>query len=174
MKTLSLLALVPLTLSPTAIVTAAAEVPRAVAADTGDDLTPAALLSAQVSEIAYSNSLSQEAKQKRIASVLRVAVNGAIAGLTDANQIVKVATDLAVACVKAAPGFAATIGHTISSLPAIAKIHGAAANIQTSVTQALEELSQVEAAAPAPTLPKAPAIPEFGGRTSDTIVSRSR
>lgn len=174
MKTLPLLALIPLTLSPVAATAASTAMPRAATSETADELTPAALLSAQVSEIAFSNSLSKEAKQKKISTALKVAVGSAVSGLTDPDEIVKVATDLAVACVKAVPAFAGTIEHAVVSLPALAKISGAAAAIQASVTQALQELNQVEAAQPAPSLSKAPTIPEFGGQTSDTVVSRFR
>lgn len=174
MKTLPVLALIPLTLSPLASTTASAAVPHSVASESGEDLTPAAILSAQISEIAQSTTLSTEAKRKQISRALKIAVNSAISGLTEPEAIVKVASELAVASVKAAPAFAGTVTQTIAALPAIAKISGGIASIQGSVAAALQELSQVEVATPAPSLPKAPAIPEFGGQTSDTVVSRFR
>lgn len=138
------------------------------------ELSPAAILSAQVGEIAYSTSLPLEVKQARIKAALRKAINGAIAGVSDPEQMTQIATDLAVACVKAAPGFAATISNTVTSIPSIAKINGAAALIRDSIEQAVQELNQVNVAVPAPALPKAPASPEFGGSTTDTVVSRAR
>lgn len=138
------------------------------------ELSPAAILSAQVSEIAYSTSLPLEAKQARIKTALRKAVSGAIAGMSDPEQKIKIAAEFAVACVKAAPGFAATIADTVTSIPAIAKIDGAATLIRNSVEQTIDELNQVNVAVPAPVLPKAPAAPEFGGSTTDTVVSRAR
>lgn len=93
--------------------------------------TPAALLAAEIREIANSPSLSVAKKEKRIATAVRVAVVAATAYKNDAGRNLDQALEFASAASRAAPRFTEVIVNAVSLAPAISRIDGSAGQIRT-------------------------------------------
>jgi polysaccharide biosynthesis protein VpsM len=102
----------------------------------------AASLAAQVSEIANSPMISRTKKEKRISTVVRVAVVAATAYKQDAGEILGIALELSAAAAKAAPSFADPIAKAVSFVPAVAQIDGATGQIRSAVFAAAKEPKQ--------------------------------
>jgi hypothetical protein len=131
--------------------------------------TPASQLAAQVKEIAATPDMSDKTKAKLIASAVQVAINNAVAGITEPAEALQLATELAGAAAKAAPHFAESITHAVMSNPSIAGIDGALAAVQAAVHAAVQEANL----AGRPGLGRVPAHSDFGGNNGDIIVSPS-
>ena len=99
---------------------------------------PAAALAAEVSKIAHFGMMSHAKKEKRIASAVRIAVDGATA-YKDPAEILSIASDLAVAAATAAPPFKDAIIHAVTFAPAVARIDGASGQIQAAVDYAVAQ-----------------------------------
>ena len=137
------------------------------------ELTPQAILAAQVSEIASDTTMSRAAQEKLIASAVRLAIATAIEGIKDRAQALKIAVQLTTAAAKAAPRFGETIMLTASSIPALAGIDGALGQIQAAVLSGIKATgSDGLNLAPPGGSPPAPS-PEFGGNSGDVKVSPS-
>jgi hypothetical protein len=135
--------------------------------------TPESILARQVSEIATSSSASRKTKAKRIASAVHLAVISATTDVKDPDQVLKIALDLATAAAEAAPNFAEAIRDAIISIPSIASIAGAAAELQTAIKAAAasNERTVVEFSS---TPPRPPQNPDFGaGSGGVSVVSPS-
>jgi hypothetical protein len=131
----------------------------------------AAALAAQVGDIASSPTLSFKEKAEQISTAVRNAVSGATAQLKDPAEVLKIALKFATIAAQAAPQFTDAITNAVLTIPAIATIDGAAAQIQAAVVDAATKAAEAEFAS---NKPKAPKDPEFGGHTDDTVVSRYR
>lgn len=142
------------------------------AAEQTDQLTPESILARQVSEIAASSSASRKTKAKRIANAVHLAVISATADVKDPDQALKIALDLGTAAAQAAPSFAEAIRDAIISIPSIASIPGAAAQVQAAITAAAAA-SDHSTGAPTTTPPRPPQNPEIGGGSGDVVVSPS-
>ncbi len=145
------------------------------APDQAEQPTPATILASQVGEIASSSSLSRKTKEERITSAVRLAVIAATADVKDPEQALTIALGLATAAAKAAPDFATVIRDAILSIPSIAAIDGALAQLQKAVldgvTAAANERHEANAAS---SPPRPPPNPEFGGSTGQVVVSPYR
>jgi len=142
------------------------------AGEQAEQLTPDSILARQVSEIAASSSASRKIKAKRIANAVRLAVLSATADVKDPDQALKIALDLGTAAAQAAPSFAEAIRDAIISIPSIASIPGAAAQVQAAITAAAAA-SDHSTGAPTTTPPRPPQNPEIGGGSGDVVVSPS-
>ena len=167
-KLVLLLLLLPLSAS-LATVSAAPNTPETK--EQSEELSPAAILAAQVKDIAASDTLSREAQAKQISSAVRLSIIASTEGINSPEDRLKIAAELATAATKAAPHFAATITSAVADIPFIAKIDGALEQIQAAVSTAIESAEETSIANPAVNPPR-PANPEFGGpNKGETIVS---
>ena len=141
------------------------------ARQTEETLTPEAVLAAQVSEIASSTTLSPKTQAKLIANAVRLAVLTATEGVTDPTRRLTLALELAAAAAKAAPHFADAITTAVSSIPSIAGINGALAQIKAAVLSGTQAADDPAQAATGPVSPRAATPSEFGGNNGDTKVS---
>ncbi len=114
----------------------------------GQAQSPAAILTAQVSEIASSPTMSAKSKTKLITNAVRLAITTATAEIKDQEKRLALALELTTAATKAAPQFATTISRAVSSLPAIASIKGAADEIDAAVKNAREASEEPDTANP--------------------------
>jgi hypothetical protein len=144
------------------------------AAEQAEHPTPESILAAQVSEIATSTEMPRKAKEKRIASAVRLAVIAATTDVRDPGRALEIALGLATVAAQAAPRFAEAIRDAIISIPSIASIEGALPQLQTAVKEgaraASGESAIVEFASPSP---RPPQNPEFVGSSGDVVVSPS-
>ncbi len=111
--------------------------------------SPAAILAAQVQDIAASSTISRKSQAKLITNAIRRAITAATEGIKDPAQRLQIALELTTAAAKAAPHFAATITRAVTGLPALAKIEGALEQIQAAVKAGIETEQQIEIANPA-------------------------
>lgn len=140
----------------------------------GDEQSPAAILAAQVEEIASATSMSRKSQAKLITDAVRLALTTATEGLKKPGDRLRVAAELATAAAKAAPHFAATITSAITSVPSIAGIEGALEKIQAAVSAGVEAGEDAGIANPVSNPPRPPSNPEFGGpNKGETVVSPS-
>jgi hypothetical protein len=140
------------------------------AGEQSDHPTPESILARQVSEIASSSSASRKAKAKRIGSAVHLAVIEATTGVKDPDQVLRIALGLATAAAEAAPSFADVIRDAILSIPSIASIDGAVAQLQAVITAAAAagDRPVVEFSS---TPPRPPQNPGFGGGAGDIVVA---
>jgi hypothetical protein len=119
--------------------TAAAPAPsRPEATGQNAELTPTAILAAQVKEITSSANLSRKSQAKLIADAVRRAITAVTEGVKDPAERLKLALELATVAAKAAPSFAATITSTVSGTPTIASIEGVLDRVQAAVKTGIE------------------------------------
>jgi len=135
--------------------------------------TPGTMLATQVSEIAASSTLPRKTKEKRIASAVRLAVIAATTDVNEPGQVLTIALGLATMAAKAAPDFAAAIRDAIFSIPSIASIDGALAQLQTAVLEgARAGREEREEAHFASNPPRPPPDLDLGGH-GEVVVSPS-
>ncbi len=136
--------------------------------------TPESVLASQVSEIASTSGLSHREKEKRISNAVRLAITTAVADAKDPSQLVAIATSLATAAAKGAPEYAQAIVPIVEDLPGLAQIDGAVAQIRAAILAAAADTDESRGVAHFASPPyRPPSNPEFGGSTTDVIVSRS-
>jgi len=127
---------------------------QATAAERAEHPTPESILATEVSEIASSSTLSPKAKAKQVSRTVRRAVIAATTDVREPKQALKIALSLASEAAKAAPLFTEAIRDAIFSIPSIASIRGALAQLDRAVEEgakaAMEEPSPVMAAGDAP------------------------
>jgi len=168
---LAALALIPLPAFPE---NAAPGQPPAAASLQATAPTPETALASLVSEIASASDLSRKEKEKRIAEAVREAVTAAVAAAMDPSQVVATVTSLTTAAAKAAPEYAQAIVASVEDLPALAPIDGAFAQVRAAILTAAAEANESGNVAHFGSNPRRPpASPEFGGSTTDVVVSRS-
>jgi hypothetical protein len=146
------------------------------AADQSGPPTPESVLATQLSEIASSSTLSHKAKAKQIASAVRLAVIAATADVKDPAQALTTALGIATVAAKAAPDYTEAISDAIYSIPSIASINGALAQLQQAVAEgvnaAKNERQEVNFASNPPRPP--PSLNLGGGSAGPVVVSPSR
>ena len=136
----------------------------------GEEASPSMILTSQVAEIASTASLSHKEMAKLIAKAVRTAVGAVIDGIKDPTERLSLAGNLAAAAAKVAPDFSAIIIDAVSSLPAFAKVDGAAAQIEEAVKTSIETSDDTTIANPAVNPPKPSATPDFGGPNQGEVV----
>jgi hypothetical protein len=137
--------------------------------------TPAAALATQLSEIASSSAISHKTKARRIASAVRLAVMAATADVKDPGQALTIALGLATVAAKAAPDFAEAIRDAIDSIPSIASITGAWAQLQRAVIEGANEAGNDRQDVNfASNPPRPPPNLDLGGSSGSVVVSPSR
>jgi hypothetical protein len=137
----------------------------------GPDVRPESILADQVRSIVSSRVPTKE-KDKAIASAVKFAILAATENIKDPAEALKVALSFAIAAAKAAPGYTDAIMDAVSTIPAVAGVEGSLAIIQNAVDSAAK--AAVESGVPlSRTTSKAPLGTEFGGDTTDVIVSPS-
>ena len=143
------------------------------AEDQAEKPTPASILSAQVSEIASTTNISRKSQSKLIANAVRLAVITATEGTKDPEEKLQLALELASAAAQAAPHFAETITQAVESIPAIARIEGAVAQVNAAVKAGVQAADEPETALADHKSGRPPEKPEFGGNNGDAVVSPS-
>jgi len=98
-----------------------------------EEQSPAAILAAQIREIASSQNMSVKSQAKLLTNAVKVAVSAVIEGIKDPSERLKRALELTTAAAKAAPQFGATITSAVASIPAIGGQEGALGMIQAAV-----------------------------------------
>ena len=111
-------------------------------------LSPAAILSDQVQDIAASSALSPKSKSKLIANAVRTAINSVTAGIHDPAKRLELALELTTAAAKAAPQFATTITNAVANISSIAKIDGALDEIRDAVKKGQDQSDDTDTANP--------------------------
>jgi hypothetical protein len=136
--------------------------------------SPESTLAARVKEIAATPGLSRKEKSRRIAAAVREAVIDATKNLTNPDEVLSVATDLATAAAQAVPNFAGAIRDAVVNIPAIANINGAVAKLQTAITTAAAAATADNRTGGTSNGQKPGQNSEFGGNSGDVVVSPSR
>lgn len=122
-------------------------------------VSPEEALAKKVAEIASSEGLTPQERKQAIGEAVKAAISDAIKDVQDPVRIMEIATRFVTRAAQAAPRFAPAIVATVVEIPAIARIEGAGARIQTAVDTAVATV---------------PAAAEFTGGKNDLIVSPSR
>jgi hypothetical protein len=137
----------------------------------GPDVRPESILADQVRSIVSSRVPNRE-KDKAIANAVKFAILAATEDTKDPADALKVALSFAIAAAKAAPGYTDAIMDAVSTLPVVASVEGSLAIIQNAVDSAAKAAVDFGVSASRSTS-KAPLGAEFGGNTTDVIVSPS-
>ena len=148
--------------------------PAAGTAPQDEASSPQAILATQVNEIASMSGLSRKEKEKRIADAVRLAITAATAGVSDPAQVLAIATSLATAAARGAPQFAQAIVASVGNIAVVTQIDGAFEQIRAAVLTAATSTDESGASVHfASNPPRPPLNPEFGGGTTDVVVSGS-
>jgi polysaccharide biosynthesis protein VpsM len=94
-------------------------------------MASASALAQKVSAIANSGELSTAKKEKRISTVVRIAVVAATAYKDDPDVVLGIAIKMAQAAARAAPRFTETIANAVAFSPYVSRIEGAQHRIRT-------------------------------------------
>jgi hypothetical protein len=104
---------------------------QANVAKTKARVASAYVLAQKVSAIANSGEISTARKEKRISTVVRVAVVAATAYKDDPDLVLGIAIKMAEAAARAAPRFTETIVNAVAFSPSVSRIEGAQHRIRT-------------------------------------------
>ena len=129
------------------------------------------VLALQVAELASSTKLTPQAKQKRIADLVRKTVIAATMNAKDPEQAVQIAVGLATAAAQAVPEYSQFVINAVVSIPSIASVDGAMDAVRSAVVGAASPDTQGGTANAGPAAPRAPAPPPSGNGGGGVVVA---
>ena len=129
------------------------------------------VLALQVAELASSTKLTPQAKQKRIADLVRKTVIAATANAKDPEQAVQIAVGLATAAASAVPEYSQFIINAVVSIPSIASVDGAMDAVRSAVVGAASTDTQGSPSNAGPAASRAPAAPPSGNGGGGVVVA---
>jgi len=129
------------------------------------------ILALQVAELASSTKLTPQAKQKRIADLVRKTVIAATANAKDAEQAVQIAVGLATAAASAVPEYSQFVINAVVSIPSIASVDGAMDAVRSAVVGAASTDTQGSPSNAGPAASRAPAAPPSGNGGGGVVVA---
>lgn len=183
MKTKPALLLLSLPVAASLSAQSPASVPATPArAESPRQLTPGAILSAQVQEILATPDLDAAEKRRQVVAATRLAVKTSTTGLTDPVRIIGLLQAMAIEAASGSPAYAQVIVDAVvesaSKLPALESQPDLMTHLREDVLAALAEQNpdsgNEPAGADAPARRPTNGPAEFGGRASDVIVSPAR
>jgi hypothetical protein len=129
------------------------------------------VLALQVAELASSTKLTPQAKQKRIADLVRKTVLAATANAKDPEQAVQIAVGLATAAAQAVPEYSQFVINAVVSIPSIASVDGAMDAVRSAVVGAASPDTQQTRSNAGPADSRAPAAPSSGNGGGGVVVA---
>ncbi len=126
-------------------------------------------LAIRLVEVANDKSLSEVKKKKLIGTAVRSSFLTATQDIKDPDQILTMALEYGSVCTKTVPAYASVISAALISIPQVAAIADAEAQIKTTVEAASLSGEGVAVAAAAPGQIRAPAPSDFSGPVAPEV-----
>jgi hypothetical protein len=121
-------------------------------------------------EVANDKSLSAKKKADLISISVKSSFLAATVDVHDQDQLLTTALEFASVTTKVVPAYADVISHALTTIPQIAAIPEAIAQINTTVDAASIAATEVNVAAAAPGQIRPPSADAFGGPISDEVL----